>query len=275
VKQLISFSKYSGCGNDFFLIDNRSKNFPLKDSYLIRKLCDRKGGIGADGVILLEHSHFGDFCMRIFNSDGSEAEMCGNGLRCFGRFLGELAIPGKTFNVEVMGRLFPVTIQSKNIRINMGPPQAAIYNQTLMIDSLSFSFDFLNTGVPHVVIFTNDLETIELDKIAPQIRYHFRFAPQGANVNFVSINTEGVVFIRTFERGVEQETLACGTGATAAAISANKKYGCRNPISVIPRSGEELLFTLVNAENILKDIIMEGPATFLFKDQMWIENVNN
>ena len=270
MKEVFSFSKYSGCGNDFVLIDNRDNFFPQKNDRLIRKLCDRQHGIGADGVILLEQSEMGDFRMRIFNSDGSEAEMCGNGLRCLGRYLDDLSIQGKNFKIEVMGRLFPLAILPKNIQINMGPPKIAIYNQTLSIDSNSFSFDFFNTGVPHVVIFVDNLEVIDLNGIAPKIRHHERFAPQGTNVNFVSIKAERVLSIRTFERGVEQETLACGTGSTAAAISANKRYGYKNPIIVIPRSGEEIVFNLQSTQGEVEDIIMEGPAKFLFKTQLAI-----
>lgn len=270
MKRLLSFSKYSGCGNDFVLVDNRSSFFPLTNGLLIRRLCDRQCGIGADGVILLENSQMGDFRMRIFNSDGSEAEMCGNGLRCLGRFLEDLAIQGKNFLIEVMGRLFPLTLHSKNIQICMGPPKIAIYHQTLSMGFDSFSFDFLNTGVPHVVIFVDNLEAIDLDKIGPKIRHHERFAPQGTNVNFVSTKTEKALSIRTFERGVEQETLACGTGSTAAAIAANKRYGYKNPIIVITRSGEEMVFNLKTNKGEVEDIIMEGPAKFLFKDRIWI-----
>lgn len=262
------FSKYSGCGNDFIFIDNRNGGFPTHRKELIRNLCHRQLGVGGDGLILLEHSNRADFRMRIFNSDGNEAEMCGNGLRCLGRFMKEQGIPGESFSIQVMENLYKMQISRDTIQIKMGPPQSVEYDRMLTIGERSYSFDFMNTGVPHVIIYVKDLDSVKVDELGSLIRHNPKFAPQGTNVNFVCPTDDGTLKIRTFERGVEKETLACGTGCTATAISARKKLGFVNPIKIITRSGEEIRFSIEESDNKLSDVLMEGPAKFIFKGQI-------
>lgn len=266
----LAFSKYSGCGNDFILFDNRAGIFPAEDKTLIRNLCRRRLGIGADGVILLENSIEADFRMRIFNADASEAEMCGNGLRCFGKFLFELGLGEENFRVEVMRQIYSLQLRGDVVSVSMPPPGRTEWQVEFSLDGNLITADFLDTGVPHVVIFTDGLENVDLSDLGPKIRRHPRFSPKGANVNFASLDTEGFVSVRTYERGVEEETLACGTGAAAVAIAAAKKYALENPITVRPRSGEELKFYLAKENGEISRITMNGPANFIFHGEISI-----
>jgi len=252
-KSLLDFSKYSGCGNDFILIDNRDAAF-LYNPTLIQTLCHRQRGIGADGVILLEPSQIAQYNMRIFNADATEAEMCGNGIRCLGRFLQDLEIPGNTFSIEVMQKVYPLSIDPDAISVNLGPP-SSIQSSIQLENHL---FDLIDTGVPHAVTFVEDLEAIDLHTLGPKIRHHPTLAPKGANVNFCSLNN-GDLHIRTYERGVEGETLACGTGAAACALSARQHFALPNPLIVHTQSGEPLSFLIEE-----RHLIMKGPAHFVF-----------
>lgn len=262
----IPFSKYSGCGNDFILIDNRQKAFDFICND-IAQLCHRHQGIGADGVIFLEPSSKADFRMRIFNADGSEAEMCGNGLRCLVRFINELGIVGHQFLIETMHQLIQTTISGEYINIEMPVPTNYRFFDQLIIEETPYTLHFLDTGVPHAVLFVDDLYSDKWMAIAPKIRYHSHFKPKGANVNFAAINSKQEVEIRTYERGVEGETLACGTGATAAAIAAAYVHGLNSPIVIKPKSGDAIHIAfqgkLTNPISISK-LAMSGPAIKVF-----------
>lgn len=220
---MLSFAKYQGAGNDFILIDNRTLHFDCK---LVSKLCHRKFGIGADGVVLLESN----FRMRIFNSDGSEAESCGNGLRCLMRFLLDLGFPKADYQIQVGNRVVQAGFVGDKIRIDMGE---ALHFKQLLIEG--HEVHFLNTGVPHTVLFSAEAD---LATIGPFLRYHEHFQPAGTNVNIAQLGNDGALYIRTYERGVEAETLACGTGAAAVALIASQKYGLKNPIRVHALGGE-------------------------------------
>lgn len=239
--------KYSGCGNTFFLIDNRKGEF-LPQINLIQELCYRT----VDGVILLETSPLSDFRMRIFNADGSEAEMCGNGVRCLMRFIRDLHPEIERCTLETLAGEVTLKITEQGIRVGMPPPLDFRLNQTLEQEI----YHFVNTGVPHAVFFVNDIESSTLMVKAPAIRNHSVFAPKGANVNFVQLKN-GALWLRTYERGVEGETLACGTGATAAALITAKILNLSSPIQVIPRS-QDPLFVEFNSE--LNQVALIGPA---------------
>lgn len=243
----MKFSKYSGCGNDFILIDNRSHEF-VTDA--VQKLCDRHRGIGADGVILLEEDQ--DFKMRIFNSDGSQAEMCGNGLRCLGNFILELGYPKKPYQIMTMERTLTIDFIDTYVKAEMG----AVQNLTFLEELNGY---FLNTGVPHAVFFVDKLDQIDITSTGSKIRHHAQFAPSGTNVNFVERISENALSIRTFERGVEAETLACGTGACASATAGRLKWGMQAPIEVQFRSKDKLI---INFEN--DQVTQTGPAVKLF-----------
>lgn len=270
----ISFSKYSGCGNDFILIDNRQKVFDAARNDHIVHLCHRRQGIGADGVVFLESSLNlkADFRMRIFNADGSEAEMCGNGLRCLVRFIQELGIPGHQFLIQTMHQLIPTTISGESVSVDMPVPTNYRFFDQLIIEETSYTLHFLDTGVPHAVIFVDDLHQDKWMTIAPKIRHHTHFKPKGANVNFAVINSHQEVEVRTYERGVEGETLACGTGAAAVAIAAACVHGLNSPIVIKPKSGDAIRIAFPGKMTnpiAISELTMSGPAIKVFSGEIY------
>lgn len=261
-----AFSKYSGCGNDFILIDNRSCTFPSQQASLIARLCRRADGVGADGLILLEKSEKADFKMRIFNADGKEAEMCGNGLRCLNKFVQELGISAPSLKIETMERELQVEMLGDNVKASMGDPKDIQMNISLPLDGQDCLVHYLDTGVPHAIHFVEDASKVPVDKIGPEIRYHPFFQPKGANANFVQVTGPSSLFIRTYERGVEGETLACGTGATAAAIAAYYQFNMNAPIQVKTKSGQSLTIDfIVDANKQITNVTQSGPAIYHFK----------
>ncbi len=258
------FSKYSGCGNDFVLIDNRELSFsPTLE--IIKKLCSRHQGIGADGIILLENSKIADFRVRIFNADGSEAEMCGNGMRCYGKFLKELNILGEKFRIEAKEREIIIELLKNKVKIGMGRASNHQTNLTVNVEGIPFVVDYIDTGVPHAVHFVKDIEEVDLATIGPKIRHHPQFQPKGTNFNVATV-CEKQIWMRTYERGVEAETMACGTGATAVAIAASQKYGIPSPVEVNTRSGETIEIGFESIDNVTST----GPATFIFRGEFAI-----
>lgn len=264
----LAFSKYSGCGNDFVLFDNRRKLFRPEYFPIIPSLCHRNLGIGADGVILLEHSDLCAFRMRIFNADGSEAEMCGNGLRCFGRFLTDQGVSQDTFTVEVGGKAYTLEIKAGSVSASMPPPAEVQWDLNLKTERQSYRYDFLDTGVPHAVIFVDDLDKVDLEGEGPFIRHHSLFAPRGTNVDFAMKSPCGGIKVRTYERGVEGETLACGTGCAAAALSAAKKFRLPSPVTVLPKSDAPLKIYFSTSAHGFSELRMEGPADFIFQGEI-------
>jgi diaminopimelate epimerase len=254
-KRDLSFSKYEGAGNDFILIDDRISFFPTDNPILIQRLCHRRFGIGADGIILLQNDDAADFCMRIFNSNGSEAEGCGNGTRCLMRFLEEIGLPRKRYRIAVGSKMLTADFQDNTVSVDMG---AISEWKTHAIDGREIHF--VDSGVPHAVWFVPNVEQIPLHETGPLLRHHPLFAPRGANVNIATIEKEGSVRVRTFERGVEDETLACGTGATAVAAIGAKLYGWKSPVR-IRYSGGDLD---IHFDSALERIWMAGPAHKVF-----------
>lgn len=258
----IPFFKYSGSGNDFILIDNRERRTPPFTKEFIQRLTHRQMGVGADGVILLEYSTHADVKMRIFNADGSEAEMCGNGIRCLLRFMTDLGFPRRSYRIETMERVLFGSFEGKLITIDMNPPTEMKWNISLKALNSDYIAHHLNTGVPHAVIFVQDVSKIDIAVLGHAIRHHDYFSPKGANANFVEILEPNFLKIRTFERGVEGETLSCGTGCTASALAHAKLSGIKEPIRLITASGEELL---ISFDNEFRTVKMSGPAHQTFK----------
>ncbi|HOK55757.1 MAG TPA: diaminopimelate epimerase [bacterium] len=264
----IKFFKIVGSGNDFVIIDNR-KNLIKNRNSLALKLCDRKFGIGADGLLLLENSEKADFKMRIFNPDGSEAEMCGNGLRCILRFISENSISKKKhLKIETKAGLLDGIIKGKTMKVRMNIIGEPKLNVEIPVDKSKIIGNFINTGVPHTVIFVDNVEKVDLEKIGPQIRYNKIFGKSGTNVNWVEIIKEGTIKIRTYERGVEGETLSCGTGSVASAIitSIIKKF--KSPVTVITKSKELLK---VYFDEDFNKVYLEGKTFYAFKG-VWVES---
>lgn len=273
MRSKISFYKYSGTGNTFILVDNRLNVLPYPDPVFVSTLCHEKWGIGADGLILLENSSVpqADFAMRIFNSDGGEAEMCGNGIRCLALFARDLGIVEDTATVQTMERVLEVSAQDCLLEASMGKPKDVLWNIPLTLMGQVHILHKINTGVPHVVLFCDDVDDAPVSHLGRLIRNHSFFRPAGTNVNFVEICSSQDIRIRTFERGVEGETLACGTGATAAALTAAINFGLPSPISVHLRSQESLRISFdLNGEDILR-VSMAGTARKIFEGTLDLE----
>jgi len=264
----IPFSKYQGTGNDFILIDDREGQFPNQNAEFIRSLCDRRFGIGADGLILLQRSSSADFKMRIFNSDGGEPGMCGNGLRCLIHFLKRLKIDKETCHIEVTGRIYFCRFQDEKIKICLGSPKILYWDLAIAIENEPLRLFVLDTGVPHAVVFTEDLEKIDLMQIGRKLRFHPKLAPEGANVDFAKILPSKEIRMRTYERGVEGETLMCGTGAAAVAFAAFQIYRLSSPIKIQAPQNEHLEFIVTPIQKGEHEIEMTGPAAIVFTGEI-------
>jgi len=262
----LSFLKYQGSGNDFILIDDRSNFFPLENRRVIQFLCSRNWGVGADGLILLQTSNLAHFRMRIFNSDGLEADLCGNGLRCLVLYLRDLGFKEEVLNIETERSVVSCCTQGENIHVKLPPPKV-LYWGVRIGEETSYEVFVVNTGVPHAIVFVEDLEEFPVDVIGPWIRFHPHFSSEGVNVNFVKVGVDKSLRIRTYERGVEGETLACGTGAAAAALVAFQKEPMPPLIRVITKSGESLEFTIEESSEG-KQIEMQGKASFVFEGRI-------
>lgn len=262
-----AFSKYSGCGNDFILIDNRNVKFPVSDACLISKICNRREGIGADGIILLENSHLADFRMRIFNADGSEAEMCGNGIRCLAKFIQEdRAENNCQYEIETLERKLQVTLEDGLVKVHMGDPTDSRWNLKVTVADTIYTGHYLNTGVPHFVIFTDNIASIPVVQLGASLRWHPDFQPKGTNVNFVQKIKDNLIRVRTYERGVENETPACGTGITASALAAGYLFNLPAPIQVLTSTDETIEVDFKS----LSQVTQKGPAKQIFKGSFYL-----
>jgi diaminopimelate epimerase len=251
----IVFNKYQGTGNDFIIIDNRKCIINPENSELIKKLCDRRFGIGADGLILICENHQYDFEMKYFNSDGFEGSMCGNGGRCSSAFAIRESIAGKELTFKAIDGVHKAIMEDGIIRLNM--------NDVKEHKIIKGNY-FINTGSPHCIIFSKDLDNIDVNAEGKLVRWSDDYAPEGTNVNFVEIKGNEIV-VRTFERGVEEETLSCGTGVTASAI-ASVLSGQIDiiPVRVKAKGGNLSVSLRIDQDNIT-DIWLSGPATFVFE----------
>lgn len=261
----LSFTKMNGAGNDFVMLDNRSGALSL-DTAQIAQLCDRHRGVGADGVLIVEPPQNGaDFRMRYYNADGGEAEMCGNGARCFGRYAARLAGGDREeVSFETIAGTIGAKFEGDNVRIAMSDPHSYRPAQEIEVAGRILEVHFLNTGVPHAVVFVDDVEAVDVVRDGAALRYHSEFAPKGTNANFVQVLAPGSLVLRTYERGVEGETLACGTGVCAGAILYHLKSGVPSPISVKVRGGDTLQVGFEKTDDGFRNVTLTGPADFVF-----------
>ena len=266
VSRAVRFWKLEGAGNDFLGLDGRAGGFKLKRQQ-IADLCDRRRGVGADGVLVVVKPKVrgADFRMRYYNSDGGEAEMCGNGARCFA--LLARAVSGRKGNVlriQTQAGLVTLQIRGQEVQVSMTEPTKLRLGRKLVVAGRKLAVDFLNTGVPHAVLFVRSVRSIDVAKQGRAIRYHSAFAPSGTNVNFVEIGRGNRIHVRTYERGVEGETLACGTGVAASSILSNLRRGLRSPILVTTRGGDHLRvgFSMVNGQ--ARKVTLQGPARIVY-----------
>jgi diaminopimelate epimerase len=233
----VEFAKMCGCGNDFIVVDNRDDVLPCARDDFARRHCRRRLDLGADGVVLIEPSADCDFRMRIFNADGSEAEMCGNGARCAAMFARRRSIAGATMTMQTLAGPVAARILGDDVEIGMGRISDIRLDIDLDLDGQSLRVSFAEAGVPHVAVFVDDVDAADVDAVGRAIRYHEAFAPRGTNVNFVQVLSRGLIRVRTYERGVEAETMACGTGSIASAVLSHKHGRTDPPVGVETSGG--------------------------------------
>ena len=264
MKKGIPFSKLNGSGNDFLLVDDRAGAMKGIDlPAFVRKVCDRSRSIGADGAIFIESSRTADFRWNFFNADGSVAEMCGNGGRCAARFAAERRIARRRLSFETLAGLIRAEVSGRRVKLQMTRPHGLALGKTLTLKGRRIEYSFVNTGVPHAAIFVPDLEKIDLMGVGRGVRAHRAFAPRGTNVDFVRVR-DGAVLVRTYERGVEGETLACGTGAVAAGILAAAHGLAGPPVSVRTRGGDALTIHFDPARADFGDVYLEGDTSWSY-----------
>lgn len=268
----IPFYKMSGSGNDFILIDNRDAVVPEDElQAFIIGACRRKLSVGADGMILVESSSTADFQWRFFNADGSVAEMCGNGARCVARFAFLTHMVPRKMAFETLAGTINASVDEKTVKIQMTDPQALKSHFALDVAGVAMDVGSVNTGVPHVVAIVEDIETVDVVNTGRLIRNHPDFSPAGTNANFVSVDRTGEIFIRTYERGVEDETLACGTGNVAAALILAENRKRMSPVTLTTRSGSRLTIHFDKCSDGYKHVFLEGDARVIYCGELWEE----
>ena len=262
---MIDFTKMNGAGNDFVVIDNRAGDIHLEPGQISR-ICDRHRGVGADGILLLEKSSNGaDFRMRYYNADGGEAEMCGNGARCFARFVDRVAGAREKITFETPAGVIGARLHGDLVTLNMSDPADMQLNMPLQIDGEDAVVHYINTGVPHVVVPVSRVDVVHVVTQGAAIRRHEMFSPVGANANFMEKRGASKIAIRTYERGVENETLACGTGVVASALIFAATENVDGPIGVLVHGGNELTVGFRKHGDHFHEVTLTGPADFVFE----------
>lgn len=268
----IPFFKMSGSGNDFIVIDNRVGVVPEALLHqLVVGACRRKMSVGADGMILIEPSDSVDFKWRFFNADGSLPDMCGNGARCAARFSFIHGIAGRQMSFETLAGTIEASVGDDSVKIRMTQPGDLKTGCDLDIGGKRVAVGSINTGVPHVVMVVEDIEAVNVVELGRRIRNHRDFAPEGTNANFVAVGKDGEIAIRTYERGVEDETLACGTGNVAAALILAHERGLRSPVTLTTRSGGKLTVHFKTQGDRYQDVFLEGDARVIYSGELWEE----
>jgi diaminopimelate epimerase len=268
----IYFYKMSGSGNDFILVDNRTNIVePGLAPQLARSLCERKVSVGADGLILIENDLEVDFSWRFHNADGSSAEMCGNGGRCAARLANILGICGSDLSFRTLAGIIQAEVLGSRVKLQMTSPEDLRLEERLELNGRRVVAHFVNTGVPHTVFIMDNLGKLEEQDVVSRgrdVRYHQHYAPAGTNVNFVAVVGQQALAVRTYERGVEDETLACGTGATAVALVAAAKRLVEPPVDVRTRSGEILTIHFDPGERLPNAVYLEGETKVVYQGQL-------
>ncbi len=268
----LPFVKMSGTGNDFIIIDHRQPVIhPEAMSEFAALVCRRKFSVGADGLILIEESGQADFRWRFFNGDGSVAEMCGNGARCAARFAYMHGIAPARMRFATIAGIIEATVSDINVSVKMTSPKDLRLGQTITIDGEDFELHYADTGVPHAVIFVEDIDRTAVKELGAKVRYHKMFMPAGTNADFVGRLKNGFK-VRTYERGVEDETLACGTGATAAALMAALTGQAESPVSITTSGGDTLTISFDLTDGPGADnVFLKGPAHVIYRGELTAE----
>ncbi len=260
----------TGAGNDFVVIDNRRKALSNPKKTAVA-LCDRKFGVGADGLLLAEPSKKAQLKMRILNADGSEAEMCGNGVRCFAKFAQDAGIlKGRRQTIETLAGLIEAEITGDVVKVRLSDPSRLKLDFRISFDGKSQRMHFVDTGVPHAVQIVEALDKVDVERLGRVVRRHERFAPKGANANFVKTLGPGRIQVRTYERGVEGETLACGTGSAASALVTAALKDWKSPVEVNTRGGETLKIHFSRDGHRFYDVYLEGRVIRTFEGKAFL-----
>jgi len=268
-RQPIAFWKMNGSGNDFILIDNRDGKIAERDMRRIaERICRRRESIGADGAIFIINSDRYDFAWRFFNADGSEAEMCGNGSRCVARFANLKRIAGNSMTFETLAGPISAEVKDRIVKVLMPIPSGLKTDIAVSFEPGWLSADFINTGVPHVVVQVEDLRNHPVFEQGRAIRYHSMFSPAGTNADFIKVKGPDSLELRTYERGVEDETLACGTGAIASALVANVRGMVSSPVRVATKGGEELKIYFHKKGGSFDRVWLEGSTSIVCKGEL-------
>lgn len=265
--EAIEFTKASGAGNDFVLINNMNGQVIGDRARLAKALCSRNSGIGADGLILLEKSDRADFLMTYYNTDGSYGGMCGNGGRCVARFAHILGLVPAEMRFEALEHVYRAQVNGDTVRLHMKDP-VNLKNLDFTLSLAKFQGHFIDTGSPHFVLFVDEISQVNVVTLGANLRRHEQFQPLGTNVNFVKVMSSKSIEIRTYERGVETETLACGTGSVASAIVSSLINGTQPPVAVRVRSGEELIVDFRRTGKQFTEVILEGSAHMVFSGSL-------
>lgn len=267
----LEFVKMNGAGNDFVLIDNRDGTVQLNRAQIVQ-LCHRQRGIGADGLFLLVPCRSGKarWAWDFYNNDGSTAAMCGNGARCFARFIQMVTGDPTDTSFETGAGVIQAHFEGSLVRVGLTPPRDLRLSRTVRLTDGEVVAHSLNTGVPHAALFVEDADRAMVTTVGPQVRYHPDFGPSGTNVNFVQVLGPNAIRVRTYERGVEGETLACGTGVTACALISARLHGFESPISVRVQGGDTLQVSFAQKGDHFEDVHLTGPADFVFEGKITI-----
>ena len=268
----IEFYKMSGSGNDFIIIDNSNLSLNVGDiREFVRKVCRHKLSVGADGLFLIEPSSCADFKWQFFNSDGSTAEMCGNGSRCVARYAYHKGIAAKKMTFETIAGIISAEVDNDLVKVKLTDPSPVSLALKIDVDGRIFIVDYINTGVPHAVAFVDNLQSCAVAEWGRKIRFHQHFAPQGTNADFATVLSRHKIQLRTYERGVEDETLACGTGMVAAVLAAACRGEVASPVDVLVQSGETLRIYFTGKDEGFEGIYLEGKVKMVYQGFLFAE----
>lgn len=270
----ITFTKMHGAGNDFVMVDDRAGQFPWQRRNWLARMAARRTGIGCEGVVLIQPDADADLRMRFFNPDGSEAEMCGNAARCTARFAFDRGLTSTRMRIAtVAGPLSAECLASGRVKVQMTPPTDRRTDLKLTLeDGCELCVHCVNTGVPHAILEVSDLDDVDVKGVGREIRQHPGFAPVGTNVNFVAPLDDGGYCLRTYERGVEDETLACGTGMVAVATMMAELGRCSLPVDIQCASGDRLTINgKMNERGLLESVSQTGPAHYVYEGTLEVD----
>ncbi len=274
VQRRLPFFKMHGGGNDFVLMDHRERHIPeAEQNRFAQRVCTPKVGVGADGLILIEDSARADFRWRFFNADGSEAEMCGNGARCAARFAVMQGIANPRLTFETLAGLIQAEVLNHQIRVALADVGDLRLNLSIPLEGQILGGHFMKVGVPHVMVPVENLEEVPIRQWGREVRFHQMFQPAGTNVNFVRATGPHMLEIRTYERGVEDETLACGTGAVAAALISARLGKVSSPVAVHTRGGEILTVSFQWQGEKISEVFLEGEALVVYQGELWLDEL--